>query len=546
MQPNFEQCPLCGTGLSEVKFEEIQAKLQLEEQKKAAALNQQEVALRLRLEQRLSEELQKQRQTLEKKAQDEEGARSKLVASELSAAAKKVKEAEAREFDVRKQAKEELEKEKLLAQSRAKEAAQEQIRLALVERDELAKKLNEAQRREADIKKETLLEIERQKEAAEKTAHENAASKINALILERDQASTKAKEAEGREIEVRRDAAQQIERQKEATEIRVKAAAEEQIKRLMLERDQATKKASDAEAREADVRRQAMEEAAKERLRELANQREALETDKALALLKQQSEFNRQRESFQSKLQILEKQVQNRTPNELGDGTEIDLHEMLREWFPTDKVDRVLKGQAGGDILHEVLYKGDSCGRIIIDCKNRQIWQYAFVTKLRQDQMEAGAEHAILATTVFPSGKKEMSIESSVIVVSPARVAYIVQLLRGAMVTMHVKGLSMKERSTKMARLYKLITSDAYTQKIAEATKLTEEILEIDVQEKKTHDNVWKKRGSLAKRTQNVLREAETELAAVIESTEDGEPSPTFSVKAIPNLAGDSQAQEIV
>ena len=323
-------------------------------------------------------------------------------------------------------------------------------------------------------------------------------------------------------------------------------AAEEQINRLMLERDQAAKKAEEAEAREADVRRRTMEEAAKERLNELANQRQSLETDKAIALMKQQSEFNRQRESFQTKLQLLEKQVQNKPANELGDGAEIDLYETLRDWFPTDKIDRVPKGHAGGDILHDVLYKGDSCGRIIIDSKNRQIWHYEFVTKLRQDQIEAGAEHAILATTVFPSGKKEMSIESSVIVISPARVAYIVQLLRNAMVTMHVKGLSMKERSTKMTRLYKLITSDAYTHKLAEASKLTEEILEIDVQEKKTHDNVWKKRGSLAKRAQNVLREAETEIAAVIETNEDGETPPSFSVKATPNLAGKSQAQEIV
>jgi hypothetical protein len=546
MQPNLEQCPLCGTGLSEVKFEEIQAKLRLEEQKNAAALDQQEAALRLRLEQRLSEELQRQQQALEKKARDEAEARSRLVASELSAAAKKVKEAETRELEVRKQTKEELEREKLLAQSRAKEAAEGQIRQAIVERDELAKKLNEAQRREADAKKETLLEIERQRQAAEKRAHENAAEKINALILERDQAAVKAKEAQGPEIEMRRNVAEQIERQKEATEVRVKAAANEQINNLMLERDQAKKKASEAEEREAGVRRQTMEEAGKERLIELANQRQALETDKALALLKQQSEFNRQRESFQSKLHILEKQVQNKPANELGDGAEIDLYETLRESFPTDKIDRVPKGHAGGDILHDVLYKGDSCGRIIIDSKNRQIWHYEFVTKLRQDQIEAGAEHAILATTVFPSGKKEMSIESSVIVISPARVAYIVQLLRNAMVTMHVKGLSMKERSTKMTRLYKLITSDAYTHKLAEVSKLTEEILEIDVQEKKTHDNVWKKRGSLAKRAQNVLREAETEIAAVIETKEDGETAPSFSVKAIPNLAGESQEQEIV
>lgn len=545
MELNLEQCPLCGTGLSEVKFEEIQAKLQLEEQKKAAALTQAETVLRRRLEQQLSEELERQRQTLEKKAREDAEVRRRLVASELDAAAKKVKEAEAREIEVRKQAKQELERERLLAQSKAKEAAEEQIRQALVERDEFAKKLGEAHQREADAKRETLLEIERQRQAAEKKAHENAAVQINTLKVERDQAAAQAKEAEAREAEIRRNVAQEIEKHKEATEMRLKVAAEEQIKRLMLERDQAAKKAEEAEAREADVRRRTMEEAAKERLNELANQRQSLETDKAIALMKQQSEFNRQRESFQTKLQLLEKQVQNKPANELGDGAEIDLYETLRDWFPTDKIDRVPKGHAGGDILHDVLYKGDSCGRIIIDSKNRQIWHYEFVTKLRQDQIEAGAEHAILATTVFPSGKKEMSIESSVIVISPARVAYIVQLLRNAMVTMHVKGLGMKERSTKMTRLYKLITSDAYTHKLAEASKLTEEILEIDVQEKKTHDNVWKKRGSLAKRAQNVLREAETEIAAVIETSEDGETPPSFSVKATPNLAGKSQAQEV-
>lgn len=546
MEPNVDQCPLCGTGLSEVKFGEIQAKLRLEEQRKAAALSEAETALRLRLEQQSSERLERQRQTLEEKARDEAAARNRLVASELGAAAKRVEEAEAREIEIRKQAKEELERERLLAQSKAKEAAEDQIRLAVAERNDFAKKLSEAHRREADAQKEMLVEIERQREVAEKKANENAAHQINTLTIERDQAALKAKEAEGREVEIRRNVAAEIERQRQAAEIRLKAAAEEQISKLTLERDQAAREAKEAEARAEDVRRRTLEEAAKERLSELADQRRSLETDKAVALMKQQSEFNRQRESFQTKLQLLEKQVQNKPANELGDGAEIDLYETLRDWFPTDKIDRVPKGHAGGDILHDVLYKGDSCGRIIIDSKNRQIWHYEFVTKLRQDQIDAGAEHAILATTVFPSGKKEMSIESSVIVISPARVAYIVQLLRSAMVTMHVKGLSMKERSTKMTRLYKLITSDAYTHKLAEASKLTEEILEIDVQEKKTHDNVWKKRGSLAKRAQNVLREAETEIAAVIETSEDGDTPPSFSVKAIPNLAGESQAQEIV
>jgi hypothetical protein len=139
-----------------------------------------------------------------------------------------------------------------------------------------------------------------------------------------------------------------------------------------------------------------------------------------------------------------------------------------------------------------------------------------------------------------------MCIESDIIVISPARVPHIIQLLRNAMVTMHVKGLSMKERSTKMARLYELITSESYSRKLAEAGKLAEDILELDVQEKKAHDNVWKKRGTLAKRAQNVLREAETELAAVIESTGDGEAPSALGMKRPLGLSPAIRHQEIV
>ena len=177
------------------------------------------------------------------------------------------------------------------------------------------------------------------------------------------------------------------------------------------------------------------------------------------------------------------------------------------------------------------------CGKIIVDSKNRQSWQNGFVTKLRQDQVEAGAEHAILATTVFPAGKKEMCIESGVIVIAPARVVHIVQLLRNAMVAMHVKGLSLQERSSKMTRLYKLITSESYSRKFSEAGKLAEEILELDVQEKKAHDNVWKKRGALATRINNVLREVETDVAAVIEGSDEEESRPLSGQRA-PGVTG--------
>jgi hypothetical protein len=85
------------------------------------------------------------------------------------------------------------------------------------------------------------------------------------------------------------------------------------------------------------------------------------------------------------------------------------------------------------------------------------------------------------------------------------------------MITMHVKGLSMRERSNKMSQLYNLITSESYRKKFAEAERLAQDVLDLDVQEKKDHDLVWRKRGTMATRIKGVLRDIEADVAAVIE-----------------------------
>ena len=89
--------------------------------------------------------------------------------------------------------------------------------------------------------------------------------------------------------------------------------------------------------------------------------------------------------------------------------------------FATDKITRIGKGQAGADILSRGLVQSAKlCGRImLIDSKNRKGWRRTkSVTKLRADQTAAKAEHAILSTTVFPSGQKELFVESGMIMAS--------------------------------------------------------------------------------------------------------------------------------
>ena len=386
-------------------------------------------------------------------------------------------------------------------------------------------------------------DLEAQKRAVEKLANEEAGKLLAKASSETNLALQKAKQAEAREAAIVNQVHQETEKRKQleqkfqkdlalaklAAGKQAKEEAEKLVTSIAAERDRSLEKIKQFDAREASIRKQAQEEAERkvtamlekserERQKELNEQRLILEKARDQEILKKQVEFSREREGWQKKMLEFERKLQQRTANEIGEGAEVDLYEALRETFGSDQITRTPKGQPGADILLEVMYKGESCGRIIIDSKNRQGWQNTYVTKLRQDQAEAGAEHAILATTVFPSGKKELSIESGVIVVNPARVVHIVHLLRNAMIGVHRLGLSAKERSGKMSQLYQLMTSEGYTQRFNEATKLTDDILELDVKEKRAHDDVWKKRGTLATRLNHVLRELDTEISAIVES----------------------------
>jgi hypothetical protein len=84
------------------------------------------------------------------------------------------------------------------------------------------------------------------------------------------------------------------------------------------------------------------------------------------------------------------------------------------------------------------------------------------------------------------------------------------------MISLHRQGLSMQQRQTKVEQLYKLITSDAYTTKMQEATRLSDAILDLDVDEKKQHDKTWKQRGRLAINLKNTLRGIDDDVFAVV------------------------------
>jgi hypothetical protein len=258
-------------------------------------------------------------------------------------------------------------------------------------------------------------------------------------------------------------------------------------------------------------------EGAQQHKKTLDELRATLDREHKQELARQRADQVRDKENLLKKVEHLERQLKKQTSNELGDGAEIDLYETLRQHFPDDRIKRVQKGQTGADIHQQIVYKDTVCGLIVFDSKNRQAWQRNFATKLLEDQVAANADHAVLTTTVFPAGARHVHLEDGVIVVHPQGAIHVVSILRNAVIRLHTRGLSQKERKGKMEDLYRLLTSSEHQARFQEATRLTTAILELDVQEKKAHDAVWKKRGRDTTRLQQVLSDIESEIASIIE-----------------------------
>jgi hypothetical protein len=259
----------------------------------------------------------------------------------------------------------------------------------------------------------------------------------------------------------------------------------------------------------------ALEGARVEAEAQLAKQRDALDKEKTVAVLAEQAKAFEERQKLQERVIGLQKQLENKTAQEIGEGPEVDLFEQLRDAFEGDRVRRVLKGTQGADVIHEIVHKGRVCGKIVYDSKHRNAWKNDFVTKLRADQMVERAEHAILSSNKFPAGRQQLHIQEGVIVAHPARVLALAEMLRRHVLETHELRISNDEREHKTAELYSFITSDRCKQLFHSMDLQAGKMLELEAAEEKAHRLTWERRSKLIRGIQKVHGDLSFEIERV-------------------------------
>jgi hypothetical protein len=229
----------------------------------------------------------------------------------------------------------------------------------------------------------------------------------------------------------------------------------------------------------------------------LEAQRGSFEKAKAQAVAAERTKAYADRMRLDTQLQDLQRQIQRKTANELGEEGEVDLYEALRHEFPGDTLTRVAKGMPGPDIIHRIVHNGTVIGTIVLDSKNTSRFLSRYVTKLRADQLREQADHAIISTTVFPPGARQLTVKDNVIVAAPARVAVVVHLLRRQIVHLHVLRVGNEARQEKAEALYRYIVSPVGTDQLDRIVGLTGDLTDLDATETKAHQQVWRKRAGL-------------------------------------------------
>jgi hypothetical protein len=249
----------------------------------------------------------------------------------------------------------------------------------------------------------------------------------------------------------------------------------------------------------------------------LQGQREALENEKTTAIQKAKAQEFEKNQKLQKQVEVLKRQLEQKTADDLGEGAEVDLYEALRENFDGDKISRIKKGQPGADVLHRVFHNGQECGSIVYDSKNHTAWRNSFIEKLKADQLAAKANHAVLTTSAFPTDARQLLVQDDVIVINPARAVELVRIVREHIIQTYRLRLSGQEKNKKTEALYEFINSDRCRQLLTRYESISEELLEIEVKEVNAHNAVWKKRGQLLRDSQKVHGDYRAAIDRIIE-----------------------------
>lgn len=206
-------------------------------------------------------------------------------------------------------------------------------------------------------------------------------------------------------------------------------------------------------------------------------------------------EKEKQLEQMRKTIDELKRKSEQGSMQIQGDVQENDLKEALIAQFPFDTISDVPTGMRGADLLHSVTTPmGKVAGKIIWESKNTKNWTEGWIQKLKDDQVEARADIAILATQVLPEGVDHYVYRNGVWVVKYQYALPLVSFLRFHLLEMEKTKTSMVGQDEKMQMIMTYLSSPQFKNRIENIVEAFSAMKEDLDKEKRAMQTIWNRR----------------------------------------------------
>ena len=234
-----------------------------------------------------------------------------------------------------------------------------------------------------------------------------------------------------------------------------------------------------------------------------------------------EAEYKKKIEDAQKANEDLRRKLDQGSQQLQGEVLELELEHTLATGFRHDRIDEVKKGQRGADVLQTVrIPTGEACGRIIWEAKRAEHWSDKWLAKLKDDQLEAGADLAVLVTTAMPKGITEpFAMVGDVWVVAPHLVRPVAETLRATLIEINRARLINTGRSEKMELLFNYLASPAFARKMRTMLESVE-AMRIDLEaEKRAMERIWVKRRGQLERVTTTMATVVGEITSIAQDS---------------------------
>lgn len=206
-------------------------------------------------------------------------------------------------------------------------------------------------------------------------------------------------------------------------------------------------------------------------------------------------EYKKQLEDQKKLVDEMKRKAETGSQQLQGEVQELAIEDILSRSFPFDRVEEVTKGYRGADCQQFVVNElQQECGSIIYESKRTKNWSNDWLSKLKQDQVQAKADIAVIVTETMPNDMDRMGQIDGVWVCRFGELKSVVAILRQVLLETQKVKVGQQNKGEKMELLYDYLTSNEFVQNIKRIKENYDEMRMGLTKEQNAMRKLWKAR----------------------------------------------------